>query len=82
MHQYAGSDWQPYFRAVEEVMLDLDGRPHWGKRHEAPAALLAPRYPEWARFTELRSRLDPDGVFVNDHLARTLGVPVGPAVRG
>ena len=82
VHQYAGSDWQPYFRAVEEVMLDLDGRPHWGKRHEAPAALLAPRYPEWARFAELRSKLDPDGVFVNDHLARTLGVPAGPAARG
>ena len=42
VHQYAGSDWQPYSRAVEEVMLDLDGRRHWGKRHEAPAALLAP----------------------------------------
>ena len=75
VHQYVGSDWQPYFRAVEEAMLDLDGRPHWGKRHEAPAALLSRRYPEWSRFAELRAGLDPDGLFVNDHLARTLGVP-------
>ena len=75
VHQYVGSEWQPYFRAVEEAMLDLDGRPHWGKRHEAPAALLARRYPEWSRFAELRAGLDPEGVFLNDHLARTLGVP-------
>jgi FAD-linked oxidoreductase len=75
VHQFVGSEWQPYFRAVEEVMLDLDGRPHWGKRHEAPAALLAGRYPEWSRFAELRAGLDPDSLFVNDHLARTLGVP-------
>jgi FAD-linked oxidoreductase len=74
VHQYVGSEWEPYFRAVEEVMLDLDGRPHWGKRHEASAEVLAPRYPDWERFAEMRARLDPDGLFVNDHLARTLGV--------
>ncbi|HEX7189304.1 MAG TPA: D-arabinono-1,4-lactone oxidase [Actinomycetes bacterium] len=74
VHQYVGSDWAPYFRAVEEVMLDLDGRPHWAKRHEAASAVLAPRYPGWQRFGDVRARLDPDGVFVNDHLARTLGV--------
>jgi L-gulonolactone oxidase len=74
VHQYVGSDWAPYFRAVEEVMLDLDGRPHWGKRHEAPAEVLASRYPDWERFADVRARLDPDGLFVNDHLARTLGL--------
>ena len=74
VHQYVGSDWAPYFRAVEEVMLDLDGRPHWGKRHEAPAEVLASRYPDWERFADVRAGLDPEGLFVNDHLARTLGV--------
>ena len=74
VHQYVGSDWAPYFRAVEEVMLDLDGRPHWGKRHEAPAEVLASRYPDWDRFADVRAGLDPEGLFVNDHLARTLGV--------
>jgi FAD-linked oxidoreductase len=73
VHQYAGAPWAPYFRAVEEIMLDLDGRPHWGKRHEAPAAVLAPRYPAWERFATVRARLDPDGVFTNDHLSRVLG---------
>jgi FAD-linked oxidoreductase len=82
VHQYVGSEWAPYFRAVEELMLALDGRPHWGKRHEAPAAVLAPRYPGWARFGDVRARLDPDGLFVNDHVARTLGAtPVRGRLR-
>jgi FAD/FMN-containing dehydrogenase len=74
VHQYVGSDWAPYFRAVEEVMLDLDGRPHWGKRHEATGEVLASRYPDWEAFADVRARLDPAGLFVNDHLARTLGL--------
>ena len=31
VHQYRGRGLAAYFRAVERVMLDLDGRPHWGK---------------------------------------------------
>jgi FAD-linked oxidoreductase len=74
VHQYVGSPFEEFFALVEDVMLALDGRPHWGKRHLADASVLAPRYPGWSRFAAVRSRLDPDSVFVNDHLARTLGV--------
>ena len=74
VHQYVGGPFEEFFALVEDVMLALDGRPHWGKRHLADASVLAPRYPGWERFAAVRSRLDPDGVFVNDHLARTLGV--------
>ena len=37
------------------------------------AATLAPRYPEWDRFQEIRQRLDPDGRFENDYIRRVLG---------
>jgi len=74
VHQYVGAPFEEFFVSVEDVMLTLDGRPHWGKRHLADAVVLAPRYPGWDRFAAVRSRLDPDGVFVNDHLARILGV--------
>jgi FAD/FMN-containing dehydrogenase len=74
VHQYVGGPSEEFFVSVEDVMLSLDGRPHWGKRHRADAAVLAACYPGWDRFAAVRSRLDPDGVFVNDHLARTLGV--------
>jgi L-gulono-1,4-lactone dehydrogenase len=75
VHQFVGVEYEAYFRAVEEVMLDLDGRPHWGKRHYAEADVLAPRYPAWDRFQRVRERLDPDGVFTNAHLGRVLGRP-------
>ena len=33
VHQYRGMEWRPYFEAVQSIMDDYDGRPHWGKRH-------------------------------------------------
>ena len=57
----SGHDLQPYFRAVETIMDDLDGRPHWGKRHFQSAATLRRSYPDWDRFQAIRARLDPTG---------------------
>jgi len=74
VHQYRGMDFDSYFRGVERIMDDYDGRPHWGKRHFQTAATLAPRYPEWDTFQAVRARLDPDGVFTNDYVERVLGV--------
>jgi L-gulono-1,4-lactone dehydrogenase len=73
VHQYRGMDFDAYFRAVERIMDDYDGRPHWGKRHFQTAATLAPRYPDWDAFQAVRRRLDPDGVFTNEYVERVLG---------
>jgi L-gulonolactone oxidase len=73
VHQFHGMEYETYFRAVERIMDDFDGRPHWGKRHYQTAATLAPRYPAWERFQAVRGRLDPDGVFANDYTRRVLG---------
>lgn len=73
VHQAVGAAWEPYFRAVEAIMDDLDGRPHWGKRHFQRAATLRPRYPGWDAFAAVRARLDPDGRFAGEHLRRVLG---------
>lgn len=72
-HMYEGMEWEPYLRAVEEIMRPLGGRPHWGKRHFRTAADLAPAYPGWARFQTVRNRLDPGRTFTNDHVAAVLG---------
>jgi FAD-linked oxidoreductase len=84
VHMYRRMAWEPYFRAVEAIMDDLDGRPHWGKRHFQTAATLCERYPDWERFTAVRARLDPEGRFANASAERTLGpVRSGPiAVDG
>jgi FAD-linked oxidoreductase len=73
VHQYARMEFESYFRGVEAIMEDYDGRPHWGKRHYQAAATLRERYPEWDRFHAVRARLDPDGVFANDYTRRVLG---------
>jgi L-gulonolactone oxidase len=75
-------EFETYFRAVEQVMDDYGGRPHWGKRHYQTAATLRPRYPEWDTFTEIRDRFDPERRFENDYLRRVLtdsGAASGPA---
>ncbi len=73
VHQYRGMEWRPYFEAVEEIMRDFGGRPHWGKRHFQTAETLAPLYPEWARFQAARDELDPDRIFGNEYATRVLG---------
>ena len=72
-HMYQGMDWEPFLRAVQEVALAHDGRPHWGKRHFLTAEELAPKYPMWDRFQAVRRTFDPEGVFTNDHVRRVLG---------
>jgi L-gulono-1,4-lactone dehydrogenase len=78
VHLSAGTPFDPYFRAVEAIMDDVGGRPHWGKMHYQWAETLEPRYPEWARFQAVRARLDPDGRFRNPYLDRVLGPIASP----
>lgn len=73
VHQYRGMEWRPYFEAVEAIMADYGGRPHWGKRHTQTAATLAPLYPRWSEFAAARDRLDPSRVFANEYAERVLG---------
>lgn len=73
VHQYRGMEWRPYFEAVEEIMDDYGGRPHWGKRHFQTAATLAPRYPAWQEFQRARDTLDPTRTFANEYTDRVLG---------
>jgi len=76
VHQFEGVAWEGYFRSVEAVMNEYEGRPHWGKRHFQSAETLAARYPHWDAFREVRERLDPEGAFRNEYTDRVLG-PVG-----
>jgi L-gulono-1,4-lactone dehydrogenase len=73
VHQYRGMEFESYFRGVEAIMDEYEGRPHWGKRHYQSAATLRPRYPCFDRFVAVRDRLDPERKFENDYLKRVLG---------
>jgi L-gulonolactone oxidase len=73
VHQFTGSPYEPYFRAVEAVCAPLGGRPHWGKIHYRDAASLRTAYPRFDDFLAVRDRLDPSRLFTNAYLDRVLG---------
>ena len=73
LHKYFREDPTEYFQAVEGLMKEYDGRPHWGKMHYRDAESLAASYPHHADFVAVRDRLDPDRVFTNPYLDRVLG---------
>ena len=73
VHVYHKFEYEPYFREVEAIMNEHQGRPHWGKLHFQTAATLRERYPLWDSFIAVRDRLDPDHRFGNAYLERVLG---------
>ncbi len=72
VHMFEGMPHEPYFRAVEQIMDELGGRPHWGKRHNQTFETLRHRYPDWAIYQSVRERLDPHGLFSNPYTDRVL----------
>ena len=73
VHRYWRADPTTYFEAVEQIMLEHGGRPHWGKLHTLGSEQLRERYPRFGDFTALRDQLDPDRRFTNRYLDRVLG---------
>ncbi|MET9362353.1 D-arabinono-1,4-lactone oxidase [Streptomyces sp. NPDC006632] len=73
VHMFKGTPYQAYFTAVERIMTEHAGRPHWGKLHTRDAAYFAEAYPRFGEFTALRDRLDPERRFANAYLRRVLG---------
>ena len=68
-------DCQAYFDDYEQIMANLDGRPHWAKRFGPDAKKLEKMYPHWDDFQKVRARLDPDNRFANSYSDRVLGKP-------
>jgi len=61
-------------RGLERIAAKYQGRPHWGKWHEATADRLRTVYPRFDEFQTLRAQLDPKGTFLNAWLRAALGV--------
>ncbi len=73
VHLYHRVADETYFSAVESIMSEYAGRPHWGKLHGLDATTLRERYPRFDDFRAVRAEVDPSGVFGNDYLDRVLG---------
>ena len=73
VHVFRGTDPRPWFDAVEAVVREVDGRPHWGKLHSLGEDDLRGLYPRFQDFLDVRDQLDPQRRFTNDYLDRVLG---------
>ena len=65
----------PVVREVERALAPFAARPHWGKVFVAGADELRPLYPKLAAFRQLVATEDPEGVFRNAFLERTVLAP-------
>ena len=63
-----GTDYWDYLRSIDALLAEFDARVHWGKLHFLTPERLHALYPRADDFIALRRELDPDGVFLNDHL--------------
>lgn len=68
VHEAAEADWQPFMRDADALFREHGGRPHWGKLNWLDRATAEAMYPELETFRAIRRRMDPQGVFLNDHL--------------
>ena len=73
VHQHESMEYEPYFREIEGIFREYDGRPHWGKLHFRSAEDLAPSFPRWEEFQKVRDRLDPNRAFSNAYVTKVLG---------
>lgn len=69
IHQAAEVDQRPLFDAIEPILRDYGGRPHWGKQHGLGRAALEVLYPKFDDFCHFRRQLDPEGRFLTRYLA-------------
>jgi len=64
-----GTDYWNYLRAVDKILRGYGARPHWGKLHFLTGEDVTSIYPRADDFRALRRDLDPEGVYLNDHLS-------------
>lgn len=70
-----------YFDAFEELMKELDGRPHWAKAFKMSEAEFRESLPHWDDFKRVRAAVDPELIFFNPYLDRLFPGEAAAAAR-
>ena len=73
IHAAVDERFDYFFSEFEPIFRQHGGRPHWGKWHSLKRADFEALYPAFGDFIELRRSLDPNGRFLNPHLADLFG---------
>jgi len=69
VHMYKGMPYEHYFKEVENILQEYEGRPHWGKMHTLTFESVKKLYPKLVDFLMIREKIDPNQVFVNDYFS-------------
>jgi microsomal dipeptidase-like Zn-dependent dipeptidase/FAD/FMN-containing dehydrogenase len=71
----SGDPVKTYFPQFWDLLHDLDYRLHWGKYlPDDTASFLPSRYEHWNDFLNVRSEMDPHGIFLTDYWRTHLGL--------
>lgn len=73
VHRFAGEPTREYFAAIEPVLAEAGGRPHWGKVSTLDVDALRARYPRFDDVIAARNELDPSRAFASPFTSRVLG---------
>ena len=68
VHQDVNLPDGDYYRACEEIFVDFDGRPHWGKANYLSGEQLAKQHTKWDDWWRVRDSVDPQGTFLNPYM--------------
>ena len=66
--------WTTYVEKVYKAVLQYGGRPHWGKSYYMGRGDVGELYPKLTEFLEVWRTLDPDGVFLTNHIINTFSL--------
>jgi D-arabinono-1,4-lactone oxidase/FAD binding domain len=71
---YIGTPSEQYYAEVEKHWLSLGGRPHWGKSYSPQVNFKSIYGANWEKFNQIRRRMDPEGMFLNDFMRHVFQV--------
>jgi hypothetical protein len=69
------SDYEDYFKQIEQDWIELGGKPHWGKAIYSVDKLKGMYGANMDAFLNLRQQFDPDQIFINDFLRQVFQLP-------
>ena len=65
--------WEGVLSKAEALFQSKGGLPHWGKEHALTKQSARDLFQDFDKFNNIRRELDPDGIFLNEHLREIFG---------
>jgi FAD-linked oxidoreductase len=69
-HQFEGMPYEDYFKGMQNLLIKYSPRAHWGKMSFFKTHEYKNLYPNLDRFIQLRRKLDPKSLMLNDWLEK------------